>query len=369
MKYGINLELTHEYKRFCFNSRSTLFSHNETGLTRKAVLDYLGNKLLSYRVKINATRLLQGAHDDFNELFGIICKDKIGANAPDRKAFITKYQDIIDDITIKIITNPENINEDFDFDELDGVIEITPPKQMNTYTCTECGSGLKRLDCIKGKVYYWKCRDNVKCKAIYSDIKGKPHERLNNDFTDTPDKQDDLFSNDFDFEDVNASNNEDIPMLTDFVIKEDKTSKTNNVDEFDFTEFDETEIEEPLTNAPSFLFSGEGYKLYISFKHMTFKATGFDPDVVYALQNLATLVLINHKFLTAKNHPEWLYCSFEDDLEVIFDRLTTGFTFLDQKEKDQADSFIESSMYLAVLNYRNRLGYFKYHKPFVFEHE
>ncbi|CAH0136032.1 hypothetical protein [Pseudomonas carnis] len=347
MKYGLNLELTYEYKRFSFNSRSNKFTHNETGFTRKAVLDYFGNKLISYAVEINKKKYLKGVYNDLNELLGIFYKEKIGPNEPDRKFFITKYQRIIDDITIKIISNPYNINDDFDFDELDELaIELT----------------------------------GVSTKASNS--------------SDT-ENLDELFSSGFDFGSTEKSNNDDIPMLTDFVKTEavseqdkvdcsddfnfddleDKlpvrkpTKKTTNKDDFDFSEFDEMDAEEPLTNAPTFMFSGAGYTLYISFNHMTFKATGGDENVVYALQNLATLVFINHTFLTAKNHPEWLYSSFEDDLKQIFDKLTTGLTYFNDKERDIADCFLESSMYHAVLNYRNRLGYYKYHKPFVFEHE
>ena len=373
MKYGLNLELTYEYKRFSFDSRSSTFEHNETGLTRKVVLDYFGNKLMSYAVEINKEKYLKGVYNDFNELLGIFYKEKIGPNEPDRKDFIKKYQLIIDDITIKILTNPLNMNEDFDFDELDEALVEQATQPTTTYNCPVCQSGLIRSDCIKDKIYYWKCTDGVKCKAIFSDIKGKPHERLKNDFTneantEEPDNLDDLFSGDFDFE-SDSSSNEDIPILKDFVTKEEIKSKSKDCDVFDFSEFDNMDAEEPLTNAPTFMFSGAGYTLFISFNHMTFKATGGDENIVYALQNLATLVFINHKFLTAKNHPEWLYSSFEDDLKQIFDKLTTGFTYLNDKERDIADSFIESSMYHAVLNYRNRLGYYKYHKPFVFEHE
>ncbi|MBK3462671.1 hypothetical protein [Pseudomonas haemolytica] len=294
MKYGLNLELTHEYKRFSFNSRSTLFDHNETGSTRKAVLDYFGNKLISYRGKINDTRFLKGAHDDFNELFGIFWKDKIGFNEYDRNRFIAKYQRIIDDITIKIISNPENINDDFDFD----------------------------------------------------------------------------------FDEVDASNNEDIPMLTDFVTKEEKPSNVKQVkefDEFDFSEFDEMdaigESKAPTTNAPTFMFSGEGYTLYINFKHMTFKVTGSDRHIVTSLQNLATLVFMNHKYLTNENHPEWLYSGFEGDLQIIFDQLTTLFKYTEKTDIGVTDTYTFCSLQVAVFNYRNLLKFYKHNKPSIHEHE
>ncbi|OOV98436.1 hypothetical protein [Pseudomonas sp. MF4836] len=434
MKYGLNLELTYEYKRFSFDSRSSTFEHNETGLTRKVVLDYFGNKLKSYVVKINDTKFMKGASDDFNELFGIFYKEKIGPNEPDRKDFIKKYQLIIDDITIKILSNPLNMNEDFDFDELGEPLVEKINIATTTYNCPACQSGLIRSDCIKDKVYYWKCTDGVKCKAIFSDIKGKPHERLKNDFTneantEEPDNLDDLFSGDFDFGSSDESNNEDIPILKDFVNVDttstlskiddfddfdfteldvilplnETTKGANNKDEFDFSEFDEKEpnnsesnvsspilskdefdtsfdidFEEDTVNEnksitgrfkPYFHFSNEEYRLYISFSTETFSASGPNSDVVYALQNLATLIFINQEFLTSQSHPEWLYSALEDDLKVIFNNLTTLFKYSTPKLKDNADDYIESSTYLAILNYRNRLGYFKYHKPFVFEHE
>lgn len=296
------------------------FRHNQHYVTaRKEVLDFLGETLSSYADEANKYYFNIEIHSAFDNFLKEFTDTRILQSKKLRQKFIDRFKGKISKLVPEIINNQkyyttpkenESDEDDFNFDELDAA-----PLLSND-------------DIFEG------------CSA-----------------------------DDFNFDELDTTSNDDIPIFTDFATKEDKSTKSNDVDEFDFTEFDETEKEESLTNAPTFLLSGEGYTLYISLKHMTFKATGFDPDVVYALQNLATLVLINHKFLTAKNHPEWLYCSFEGDLGVIFDKLTTGFSFLDQKDIDDADSFIYSSLYLAVMNYRNRLGYFKYHKPFVFEHE
>ncbi|RUE17036.1 hypothetical protein [Pseudomonas aeruginosa] len=396
MKYGLNLELTYEYKRFSFNSRSNKFTHNETGFTRKAVLDYFGNKLISYAVEINKKKYLKGVYNDLNELLGIFYKEKIGPNEPDRKFFITKYQRIIDDITIKIISNPYNINDDFDFDELEVPLVEQATQPINTYNCPECQSGLLRSDCIKDKVYFWKCTDGVKCKAIFSDIKGKPHKRLKNDFineenTQEPDNLDDLFSGYFDFE-SDSSSNEDIPILKDFVkvdtppSAQDKiddfddfdfteldvtlpatevVKETTNKDDFDFSEFDEEIVE--LKNSPTFFIHNDEYKLFLNFKHMTFTASGKDRLTVYALQNLATLVFINHEFLTANTHPDWLYSAFEDDLTVIFNKLTSDYIFIIDEEKAAADKYLEQEFLRALLNYRNKVVFFKSHKAYTFK--
>lgn len=355
------------YKNTTFNFSTNIpdsFRHNQHYVTaRKEVMDFLGETLSSHADEANNYFFNTGIHSAFNDFLKEFTDTRILQSKKLRQKFIDRFKKKITKLVPEIVNNPKyhtipkeidpseddfNFDEldaapllsgdidfggctadDFDFEELDLTENVQPVE--TTYECPMCQSGLLRLECLTENKWYWKCTDTAKCKTIYNDARGKPAERI---------EQQVLI--------------ESVP---------------EPIDEFDFTEFDETEIEEPLTNAPTFLFSGEGYKLYISFKHMTFKATGIDRDVVYALQNLGTLVLINHKFLTAKNHPEWLYCSFEDDLEVIFNKLTTGFSYLDQKEIDEADRFIETSMYMAVLNYRNRLGYFKYHKPFVFEHE
>lgn len=297
MKYGINLELTYEYKRFSFDSRSSTFKHNETGLTKKVVLDYFGNKLKSHAVIINDTKFLKGAYDDFNELFGILYQDKIGPNEPDRKYFIKKYQQIVDDITIKILSNPENINDDFDFDELDEM----------------------------------------------------PQLNLDDEATGT-------LTDDFDFDEIEI----DLPAA--------ETEKPiTKVDEFDFSEFDETSA--TVKNSPTFFIHNDEYKLFINFKHMTFTASGKDRLTVYALQNLATLVFINHEFLTANIHPEWLYSVFEDDLTIIFNKLTSDYIYLIEEEKAAADKYLEQEFLRALLNYRNKVEFFKNHRPHTFKNQ
>lgn len=343
MKKGLKLEITYEYKRFSFDSSSNQFLHNETGLTRKTVLDYFGNKLKSYVVEINKAKYLEGAYNDFNELLGIFYKEKVGPNEPDRKFFIKKYQRIIDDITIKILSNPDNINDDFDFDELDELaIEL-------------------RADCTKSS---------------------------NSSGTDNCEE---LFSGDFDFE-SDSSSNEDIPILKEFVKVDTSPSaqdkiddfddfdfteldltlpatgvvkETTNKDEFDFSEFDEESVADK--NSPTFFIHNDEYKLFLNFRHMTFTASGPDRLTVYALQNLATLVFINHEFLTANTHPDWLYSAFEDDLTVIFNKLTSDYIFIIDEEKAAADKYLEQEFLRALLNYRNKVEFFKSHKAYTFK--
>lgn len=303
MKNGLQLNLTYEYKRFSFDSRSSTFEHNESGLTRKSVLDYFGNKLKSYSAKINQTTFLQGASKDFNELLEIFYKEKIGANEPDRKRFIKKYQLIIDDITIKILTNPININDDFDFE--DDILS----KDFNI-----------EQTLVDGK-------------------------HLNDDFD----------FDEFNFEELDTH-----------VPKGKANKEDNNKDEFDFSEFDEPK---PAKNEPTFFFSSNDYKMHISFKHMSFNATGKEQDKVYALQNLATMIFIHHEFLTAEIHPEWLYSALESDLTVIFNNITTVFKYKSDEDIKLTDQYLESSLYLAILNYKNKLAYFKKHKPFNLKHQ
>jgi hypothetical protein len=342
MKKGLKLELTYKSKRFTFDSATGVYQHNESYTeTRHTVLNMFGEMLKTHAITMNTMIYRQSLKNIFQGFFQSFYEDKIGPNPHHRKSFIADYKDVINRQLPFLLVSPNHI--------------ITKSTS-----------------------------ESIAVDESEAEPVNEVHDNL-----------DDLFSGDFDFE-SDSTSSEDIPILKDFAKVDTSPStldkiddfdnfdfteldvtltanevvkKTTNKDDFDFSEFDEMDAEEPLTNAPTFMFSGAGYTLYISFNHMTFKATGGDEDVVYALQNLATLVFINHTFLTAKNHPEWLYSSFEDDLKQIFDKLTTGLTYFNDKERDIADSFIESSMYHAVLNYRNRLGYYKYHKPFVFEHE
>lgn len=365
---GFNVYPQYKNTRFYFDSHTPInFYHNQQYITaRKEVLDFLGETLCNLADEANSHAYNVEIFSAFTPFLKEFNETKISPYKNGRQKFIDRFKKQITKLVPAIISDPkyhttiealESGEDDFNFDELDSA------PSLSTDIIIEGGS----------------CDD------------------FNFEELETPDEAkdrlDELFSGDFDFESDNESNSENIPILKDFVTKEEITSTNKDFDDFDFTEldvtppateklkvtttkdkfdfseFDDMDAEEPLTNAPTFMFSRAGYTLFISFNHMTFKVTGSDENVVYALQNLATLVFINHKFLTAKNHPEWLYSCFDDDLKVIFDKLTTGFTYFNDEERDIADSFIESSLFAAVLNYRNRLGYYKYHKPFVFEHE
>ncbi|QOH70888.1 hypothetical protein IGB31_00120 [Pseudomonas putida] len=341
MKYGINLELISEYKRFSF--KSNIFEHNETGLSRKTVLDYLGDKLKSYEQLTKNTRFLNGVNKDFNELFRIFYKRKIGPNEPDRQKFIKEFQDIIDDITIKILSNPHNINDDFDFDELDTLEKLTSVKPQNLG---------------------------------------------------------DVFSGDFDFESDSSFDNEDIPILDDFV--DDKTTNEEaskiddfddfnfdeldenpappssgddeivKTDDFDFSEFDETPTktsEEPAKNRKSFYFKNNEFSLFISFDTMSFKASGHDSYTINALNRFATLLFVNQELITSVSHPEWLYSGLENGLDNIFDRITSLFKFKTKDEIAMTEQYMFTQLYVVLSEYKDLVAYYTKHKdPFNLKH-
>lgn len=342
MKYGINLELINEYKRFSF--KSNIFEHNETGLSRKTVLDYLGSKLKSYEQLTKNTRFLNGVNKDFNELFRIFYKRKIGPNEPDRQKFIKEFQDIIDDITIKILSNPHNINDDFDFDELDTLEKLTSVKPQNLG---------------------------------------------------------DVFSGDFDFESDNSFDNEDIPILDDFVNNKTTNEEVSKIDDFDdfnfdeldenpappvnddddlvktdvfdFSEFDETPKSsisgEPAKIKPSFCFKGNNFNLFISYNTMSFKASGHDSYTINALNRFATLLFVNQELITSASHPEWLYSGLIKGLDEIFDRITSLFKFKTKDEIAMTEQYMFTQLYVVLSEYKDLVAYYTKHKdPFNLKH-
>lgn len=69
---------------------------------------------------------------------------------------------------------------------------------------------------------------------------------------DNKDNLDELFSGDFDFESDDTSNNEDIPILTDFVSKDEVSETTSKIDDFDDFDFGEMEgTAQPASNVSS----------------------------------------------------------------------------------------------------------------------
>lgn len=46
------------------------------------------------------------------------------------------------------------------------------------YQCPKCNAGLKRIKSKKNGKFYWLCMDNVECKSIFPDNRGKPGETI-----------------------------------------------------------------------------------------------------------------------------------------------------------------------------------------------
>lgn len=338
MKKGLKLELTYKSKRFTFDSATGVYQHNESYTeTRHTVLNMFGEMLKTHAITMNSMIYRQSLKNIFQGFFQSFYEDKIGPNPHHRKSFIADYKDVINKQLPFLLVSPNHIitkstSESIAVDES----EAAPVNELH---------------------------DNL----------------------------DDLFSGDFDFE-SDSSSKEDIPILKDFVkvdtspSKQDKidnfddfdfteldvtlpatevVKKTTNKDDFDFSEFDEESVE--VKNSPTFFIHNDEYKLFLNFKHMTFTASGKDRLTVYALQNLATLVFINHEFLTANTHPDWLYSAFEDDLTVIFNKLTSDYIFIIDEEKAAADKYLEQEFLRALLNYRNKVEFFKSHKACTFK--
>lgn len=192
MQKSFIINLKHKSKWFSFYSPSGHFNHNENYIaTRWAVLNHLGNTLKSSLYLLGSSKFSKDMEKRLSELFNTIAVHRIGPNEPDRKWFINHYEKEINKLIPLILTNQyesaepsASADDDFDFTELD--------KFEKT---------------------------NVK----------------------TPDNLDDVFSGDFDFDGDNSFDNEDIPILKDFVTKDEAsktTRKTDNFDDFDFDDLD-----------------------------------------------------------------------------------------------------------------------------------
>ncbi|MFV3377195.1 hypothetical protein ACNE9Y_23960 [Pseudomonas sp. NY11226] len=200
MQKSFIINLKHKNKWFSFYSPSGHFNHNENYIaTRWAVLNHLGNTLKSSLYLLGSSKFSKDMEKRLSELFNTIAVHRIGPNEPDRKWFINHYEKVINKLIPLILTNQyesaepsASADDDFDFTELD--------KLENT---------------------------NVK----------------------TPDNLDNVFSGDFNFDGDNSFDNEDIPLLKDFVTKEEApktTSKIHNVDDFDFDELELTDTKETI---------------------------------------------------------------------------------------------------------------------------
>ncbi len=360
------ISLTFEKKTFDFYSPSGHFVYNEkVAATRQTVLNHLGTSLKNNLYLLGSQKFTTLMNGQLNELFTIFGSEKIGPTEPERTSFIRRYTDLIDKAVPLILTNKlldkktiPVINDDFEFAELENG-ELTIQHKPSITNDNDDFSWMDDIEVVKNP----------------EKINDKTSDDFNFDELDETSNMEeiestaDLYIDDFDFTEPSKPS-EDIPMLTDFVTKEEaktKIKKIGNFDTFDFSEFDEPK--EAVRNAPTFLLSNEDYKLYINFKHKSFKASGKDPYRVIALQNLAISLFINYEFLTSKPHPEWLYCGLESDLTKIFEDLTTTFKYSNENDRNTTDSYIDNSLFVAFFNYRNSVHYFKSKKQILIHHK
>lgn len=237
-------------------------------------------------------------------------------------------------------------DDDFDFDELDIVEEITP-KQTNDLNLQDD----------------FDFEDDVLSKDFNNEETLVNEKHLNDEFdfdeSDVkPETTLETISKDFDFDfddddvlDTPAPKKTIKDVVTNYNLKDDLSNE-----------------EEIMKTLPYFhLFSG-GYRLTIHFNSKTFSASGDNQKIVNSLHHLATLIFINYDFLTSEKHPEWLYSALQDDVKVIFEN-TISLNHDTFVEMDAAIKVIEAGIYSALFNYRNILEYFKHHKPLAIEHE
>lgn len=238
-------------------------------------------------------------------------------------------------------------DDDFDFDELDIVEEITP-KQTNDLNLQDD----------------FDFEDDVLSKDFNNEETLVNEKHLNDEFdfdeSDVkPETTLETISKDFDFDfdddvlDTSAPTKTIKNIVTTAKLKGDTTNEAASG---------------IVKKLPYFhLFSG-GYRLTIHFNSKTFSASGDNQKIVNSLHHLATLIFINYDFLTSEKHPEWLYSALQDDVKVIFEN-TISLNHDTFVEMDAAIKVIEAGIYSALFNYRNILEYFKHHKPLAIEHE